>query len=52
MTVSETVNNPPVAQDDVAIVNEDSSVIIDVISNDSDLDGDILTCEVSNPERG
>ena len=53
VTVSETVNNPPVAQDDVAIVNEDSSVIIDVISNDSDLDGDILTLsEVSNPERG
>jgi VCBS repeat-containing protein len=37
------VNDPPVAVNDSAITKKDTSVIIDVLSNDSDLDfGDIL----------
>ncbi|WP_321423648.1 Ig-like domain-containing protein [uncultured Methanobacterium sp.] len=37
------VNDPPVAYDDVALVNEDESILINVLSNDSDLESDILT---------
>ncbi|UCD21647.1 MAG: tandem-95 repeat protein [Chloroflexota bacterium] len=38
------VNDPPVAVNDSAITKKDTSVIVDVLSNDSDLDsGDILT---------
>ncbi|PIR39166.1 MAG: hypothetical protein COV35_01210 [Alphaproteobacteria bacterium CG11_big_fil_rev_8_21_14_0_20_39_49] len=35
-------NNAPVAHDDMASVSEDSSVNIDVVANDTDLDNDIL----------
>lgn len=37
------VNDAPVAQADSAHVAEDSSVLIDVLSNDSDVDGDALS---------
>ncbi len=37
------VNTAPIAQDDAAIVDEDGSVVIDVLGNDSDVDGDVLT---------
>jgi len=37
------VNDAPNAADDFATTNEDTSVIIDVLSNDSDVDGDPLT---------
>jgi len=48
------VNNPPVANDDSATVVEDSSNNqIDVLSNDTDPDGDSLTIEsVTNPSNG
>lgn len=36
-------NNPPVAVADSASVNEDQTVTINVLANDSDLDGDPLT---------
>ncbi len=36
------VNDPPVANDDSATVAEDSSVAIDVLANDIDVDGDAL----------
>ena len=37
------VNDPPVAVSDTASVNEDSSVNIPVLTNDTDADGDTLT---------
>ena len=46
------VNDGPVAQNDVATVDEDSSVIIDVLSNDSDLDGDSLTVTTASAANG
>ena len=36
-------NDPPVAQDDSAATNEDTPVVIDVLANDSDANGDALT---------
>lgn len=37
------VNDPPVAVDDSADVDADSSVVIPVLANDSDVDGDTLS---------
>ena len=37
------VNDAPVANDDSASTNEDEAVLINVLSNDSDVEGDILT---------
>lgn len=39
----ESVNDPPQAQDDIFSIAEDMSGNIDVLANDSDVDGDILT---------
>jgi len=39
------VNDRPVAVNDSAITKEDTPVIIDVLNNDSDVDGDILTVD-------
>ncbi len=36
-------NDPPQAADDAVTTNEDTPVTIDVLDNDDDLDGDILT---------
>lgn len=36
-------NRPPIAQDDVATTDEDAPVVISVLGNDSDPDGDPLT---------
>ena len=44
-TVSITVNNindPPVAVDDVVIIDEDQQVTVNVISNDTDVDGTLI----------
>ncbi|MFC1877149.1 Ig-like domain-containing protein [Thermodesulfobacteriota bacterium] len=43
-------NDPPVANDDSASTDEDTAVIIDVLDNDTDTDGDPL--EVSNVTDG
>ncbi len=55
-TVSVTVtsvNDIPVATNDKATTNEDSSITINVLANDSDLDGDTLTItKVSSPSNG
>ncbi len=40
------VNDPPVAQPDTAQTDEDSGVLIDVLANDGDVDGDALTLTV------
>lgn len=37
------VNDPPVANDDTAEVNQHSSVDVPVLTNDTDIDGDTLT---------
>jgi hypothetical protein len=39
------VNDAPVAVNDSAITDEDTPVIIDVLNNDSDIDGDTLTMD-------
>ncbi len=47
------VNDPPVAQEDSAITDEDMPVTIPVLANDSDPDGDRLTVEsVTQPSNG
>jgi Bacterial Ig domain len=42
-------NEAPVANDDTATVNEDSSVVIDVLGNDTDADGDTLFVDDWDP---
>ena len=53
-TVSvEVLNNAPVAVDDTAIAVGSEQLIIDILSNDSDSDGNSLTTEsVSHPTNG
>jgi len=49
------VNDPPVAVDDVANTNEDVAVVINVLSNDSDSDGVLVPSSVlvtSGPANG
>jgi len=41
------VNDPPVAQDDSDSTEEDTPVVIDVLFNDSDPDGDELTIQIA-----
>jgi hypothetical protein len=43
------VNDPPVAGDDSASVDEDSSVLVDVLANDTDVDSTVLTTTVTTP---
>ena len=45
-------NRAPVAVDDTATVNEDSSVIVNVLANDSDPDGDTLSVSSVNTANG
>lgn len=42
-------NTPPVAVNDSATTNEATPVVIDVLANDSDFDGDTLTVEPLEP---
>ncbi|MBT5353234.1 MAG: tandem-95 repeat protein, partial [Rhodospirillales bacterium] len=56
-TVTVTVtgsNDGPVATDDTASVVEDGSVVIDVLGNDTDVDGDVLSVSgiETQPEHG
>ncbi|MER9397476.1 Ig-like domain-containing protein [Mesorhizobium sp. M0615] len=47
------VNDAPVATDDIASVTEDGSLILAVLGNDSDVDGDALTpVLVTGPANG
>lgn len=46
-------NAPPVAEEDSIETDEDTAVVIDVLANDSDPDGDPLTLiEASSPDGG
>ncbi|MFC2079240.1 Ig-like domain-containing protein, partial [Candidatus Bipolaricaulota bacterium] len=47
------VNDPPIAQDDSDSTDEGTPVVIDVLPNDSDPDGDSLTVQsVTQPDNG
>ncbi|WP_168210512.1 Ig-like domain-containing protein [Persicimonas caeni] len=47
------VNDAPVAVDDAATTDEELAVSIDVVGNDTDVDGDILTATISTaPANG
>ncbi|HEX3476903.1 MAG TPA: Ig-like domain-containing protein [Kofleriaceae bacterium] len=47
------VNDPPVAADDAAALDEDTAATVDVVANDSDVDGDALTViAVTQPAHG
>ncbi len=47
------VNDAPLAVDDTAAIAEDTAITIDVLANDSDVDGDTLTISnVSQPANG
>ncbi len=39
------INDDPIANDDGAATDEDTAVTIDVLANDSDVDGDILSVD-------
>ncbi|MCP4536737.1 MAG: tandem-95 repeat protein, partial [Chloroflexi bacterium] len=46
-------NNSPVAKDDAAKTDESTAVVVDVLANDSDVDGDILIVDsVTQPANG
>ncbi len=46
-------NGPPVAVDDASTTAEDTAIVISVLDNDSDVDGDSLSViEVSTPSNG
>ena len=44
----DSVNDNPIAANDAATTDEDTPVIIDVVSNDTDVDGDLLTLDSVN----
>lgn len=46
------LNNAPVANDDTASVDEDSSTTINVLANDTDADNDTLSVTVANASNG
>ena len=43
------VNDVPVAVDDSMTISEDSDVTVDVVANDTDIDGDALTITAAGP---
>ncbi len=51
VTVTAT-NDLPVAVDDIALIQEDTVTIIDVLANDSDPEGGVLTLEVTATTNG
>ena len=53
VVVVEPVNDAPVAVADTARTSEDAEVLIDVLANDTDVEGDVLTVEsVTAPSNG
>ena len=52
-SASTVVNSPPHANDDAGTTSEDTAVVIDVLANDIDADGDPLTVSaVTDPPHG
>jgi len=48
----EPVNDPPLPKDDDATTDEDTPVVISVLANDIDVDGDELTVDAKQPDAG
>ncbi|MER2491972.1 Ig-like domain-containing protein [Catenovulum sediminis] len=46
------VNDSPIANNDIASLNEDTQITIDALANDSDLDGDVLTIVAASATNG
>lgn len=49
------INDPPIARDDSAATDEDRSVVIDVLDNDTDIDGNLnpaSVARISGPSQG
>ena len=46
------VNDAPLARDDEASADEDTAILIDVLANDEDVDGDTLTITGANAANG
>ncbi|HHI4989291.1 TPA: tandem-95 repeat protein [Vibrio parahaemolyticus] len=46
------VNDAPVAKDDIATTQEDTAVTIDVLTNDTDVDGDTLSIQSASVPSG
>lgn len=47
------VNDPPVAPDQTVVTDEDEAVVVDVLSDATDVDGDVLTVDgTSDPADG
>jgi hypothetical protein len=46
------VNDPPRAADDKDAVDEDDTVVVDVLPNDTDVDGDGLSVKADDPAHG
>ncbi|MET0155317.1 MAG: Ig-like domain-containing protein [Rickettsiales bacterium] len=48
------INDPPIANDDAVITDEDTPIDIDVLTNDTDIDGDPLVIDsiVTGPQHG
>lgn len=46
------VNNPPIANDDIAQATQDLAVNFNILANDSDPDGDALTVSIATPPAG
>jgi len=44
--------NAPIANDDTAVTNEDTAVIIDVLANDTDVNGDTLSVTTASAANG
>ncbi|MCP4424410.1 MAG: tandem-95 repeat protein, partial [Chloroflexi bacterium] len=47
------INDAPVAVDDLVDVNEDTAVTVDILANDSDVDGDsLILISITQPTQG
>jgi hypothetical protein len=51
-TTTPPINHPPIANPDTASVNEGQSVVIPVLANDTDADGDTLKVDSTSPDSG
>ena len=52
VTISNNLNHAPITQDDFAVTDEDASVTIDVLANDTDTDGDTLSVDTASAANG